>query len=148
MEPQPSRFAIARAHLSRDRASANRLEAAWKEREAMLDGGKPEVARSTEGEAEGYPCSHCDEVLPGPPTLAAHVRHQHPRRGRPKAPGRRSNGRRRVRAVANGGVPCPMCCQALPGAVGVLADQFQREGAEEEVALRCATLAWAGLRVP
>jgi hypothetical protein len=148
MEPEPSRFAIARAHSSRDRASAKRLEAAWKERDAMLNGGEPQGTSSPEEETEGYPCPHCDEVLPGPPTLAAHVRHQHPRRGRPKAPGRRSNGRRRVRAAANGGVPCPMCCQALPPTVGVLAGQFEREGLEEEVALRCAALAWAGLRVP
>jgi hypothetical protein len=50
MEPQPSRFAIARAHSSRDRASAKRLEAAWKELDAMLDGGEPKDTNSTEEE--------------------------------------------------------------------------------------------------
>lgn len=48
MEPQP-RFAVARAHSSRDRASARRLEAAWKERDAMLEAEGSEGTGPTDG---------------------------------------------------------------------------------------------------
>jgi len=99
MEPQPSRFAIARAHSSRDRASAKRLEAAWKERDAMLNGGEPQGTSSPEKEGEGYPCPHCDDVSlaprASPPTSGTSTHDAGGRRPRAVAPmaARRGGGR-------------------------------------------------------
>lgn len=114
----------------------------------MLDDGETEGPGSTAREAGGYPCPHCDEVLPGPPSPAAHVRHQHPRRGRPKGSGRRPRTRQGAVGKGKAEIPCPTCGQALPAAAGWVAGEFEKEGLDAEQAARLAAKAYGLLHTP
>jgi uncharacterized C2H2 Zn-finger protein len=119
----------------RDRASQKRLAAAWAERDAMLDGEEGNVSEQAE-----FRCDQCGKAFGSRPSLAGHTRQAHGRRSR----GRRGGARRQRPS----GPPCPMCATALPAEVGVLADQLEAEGLDDEKALRAAVICWAGLRVP
>jgi hypothetical protein len=122
----------------RDQASRKRLEALWRERDAMLDGEEGSVSEETGGQ---HTCEECGESLKTRQGLIWH---------RKKAHAPRSRGRRgEASSQRLAGVSCPLCSQSLPAAVSGLAAMFKQEGvADEEQALKLATLAWGGLRLP
>lgn len=136
VDPHVESAAAAARRAMRERASEERLAAAWRERDAMLDGEE-----AMTGNGKTYSCKQCGATFDNRYKLAGHVSNQHRQHGR--------KARRVPKAKANGApARCPTCAQQLPSAVSWVAQDFTREGVAEELAAKLAAKAYGLLRVP